>query len=59
MFSIVIAGGFSSAQLVIEGLHYQNHSPICLDIRNGLISEINRIEKEPDASEAVCIAPDR
>jgi N-acetylglucosamine-6-phosphate deacetylase len=46
-----------SAQDVIIGLHYYDHQPISVEIQDGEIVQITRLEKLPDGTPELFIAP--
>jgi len=47
----------SYSQQIIEGLHYLDHSPVRVEIADGKITDITRIEKLPEQARHIYIAP--
>jgi N-acetylglucosamine-6-phosphate deacetylase len=48
---------FLFAQETITGLHYFDHSPVEVEIRDGNITQVTRLEKLPEGYSVVYIAP--
>lgn len=46
-----------NAQEVIYGLHYNDHQPVSVEIQNGKIVQINQLEKLPEGTPELFIAP--
>ncbi|WP_423127789.1 N-acetylglucosamine-6-phosphate deacetylase [Gaoshiqia sp. Z1-71] len=47
----------SFGQIKIEGLHYLDHTPVSVEITDGKIADIRRIEKLSDGNQTLYIAP--
>jgi len=46
-----------SAQEVIYGLHYYDHQPVSIEVKDGMIVQISRLEKLPEGTPELFIAP--
>lgn len=47
----------SYSQLILEGLFYLDHSPVRIEIKDGKIEKINRLEKTAKENENIYIGP--
>lgn len=59
LFGIIFISFFKSltGQETIIGLHYFNHSPVKVEIKDGKIVQVTRLEKLPEGYSEVYIAP--
>src|SRR5210317_374378 len=48
---------FASAQETITGLHYFDQSPVSIEIKEGKITQVTRLDKLPEGTPEVFIAP--
>lgn len=57
LFNFLMVANLNFAQNKVEGLFYLDGKPVSIVIRDGKISEINRIDNLPASQETIYIAP--